>query len=546
MFAQLRFSLTRLSMQLVERLSNSFYLYLAVLLSLLILLDASVFHVGENMRQKAFDLVVRSRIATPKPDPNIVIVDVNEKSLAALAADYGRWPWPRQVFAEFLENIEKQHPKAIVFDILFSDADLFNPDSDTYFNDTIAGTDNTYFPLLRLDASQDALSQIKPSMIAGVTKLKNAKADASIALVLPHFDAVLKNGRLGTHNIYPDPDGISREYRLYHDDYGWKLPSLPLSIAQTLGYKTINEQNMLLNWRGGPFTYQNVSFSDVYHDLTAKTPKRPSNEFTGKIVIIGSTAPSLFDIKATAMSRAHPGVEILATAVDNLKHGDHLKVWRGALPYAAFSLLLLWLTAIGFYREVERERFDKLFGFSQIGLLAVSYVGLNLSNFYLDLTAPVTWAVIYFSIAKIYALATERAMQRVLAKNTQHLDGNTSAVIMLIMLETPYPLGDATLKVLCRAIEKPDIEITILKSSQAGVWGLFSEVLLVTWTTSESTAARMEQVLSSLSTAVQQKNLPVTRIRHALHQAPLHASSENAKLWRTLFAEAILKLEESS
>lgn len=533
-------------MQLVERLSNSFYLYLAVLLSLLMLLDASVFHVGENMRQKAFDLVVRSRIVTPKPDPDIVIVDVNEKSLAALAGDYGRWPWPRQVFAEFVEAVEKQHPKAIVFDILFSDADLFNPDSDAYFNDTIATTDNTYFPLLRLDASQDALSKIKPSMIAGVTKLENANADASIAVVLPHFEATLKAGRLGTHNIYPDADGISREYRLYHDDYGWKLPSLPLSIAQTLGYKPISDQNMLLNWRGGPFTYQNLSFSDVYQDLTAKVPKRPSDEFTGKIIIIGSTAPSLFDIKATAMSRAHPGVEILATAIDNLKHGDHLQVWRGALPYAALSFLLLWLTAIGFYREVERERFDKLFGFSQIGLLAVSYVGLNLSNFYLDLTAPVTWAILYFSIAKIYALATERAMQRVLAKNTQHLDANTSAVIMPILLETPYPLGDATLKMLCHAIEKPDIEVTVLKSSQSGVWGLFSEVLLVTWTTSEPTTPRMEKIISSLSATVQHKNLPVTQIRHALHQAPLQVSGDNAKLWRTLFAEAILKLEETS
>jgi CHASE2 domain-containing sensor protein len=210
MLANLRLALTRLSMQLVERLSNSFYLYLATLLSLLILLDAGMFHVGENMRQKAFDLVVRSRLVKPAPDPAIVIVDVNEKSLAALAPDYGRWPWPRQVFAEFVEAVEKQQPKAIVFDILFSDADLFNPDSDAYFNDTIAATDNTYFPLLRLDPGQDNLSQIKPAMIAGVSALPNADADAAIAVVLPHFDAALENGRLGTHNIYPDADGIAR------------------------------------------------------------------------------------------------------------------------------------------------------------------------------------------------------------------------------------------------------------------------------------------------------------------------------------------------
>lgn len=553
MFAKLRFTLTRRSMQWVERLSNSFYLYLAVLLSLFIVLDASVFHVGENMRQKAFDLVVRSRIVTPKPDPNIVIVDVNEKSLAALAPDYGRWPWPRQVFAEFVEAVEKQHPKAIVFDILFSDADLFNPDSDAYFNDTIAATDNTYFPLLRLDASQDALSQIKPAMIAGVSKLANAKPDATIAVVLPHFDAALKAGRLGTHNIYPDADGISREYRLYHDDYGWKLPSLPLVIATSLAQRErvrregneplLQDQNMLLNWRGGPFTYQNVSFSDAYQDMTAKSPKRPPDEFKDKIVIIGSTAPSLFDLKATPMAKVYPGVEILATAIDNLKHHDHLRVWRGALPYAALSLLLIWLTAVGFYRNVERERFDKLFGSSQIGLLVVSYVGLNVSNFYLDLTAPVTWAVIYFSVAKIYALANARAMQRVMTK-THSFDGDANAVIMAILLETPYPLGGTALKVLCRAVEKSGHEVTVLKGTQSGLWGLFSDVLLVSWVTAdvEPVPQQAAQVIASLSASIGQK-FAITQIRHALHQAPLNTGHDNAKLWRTLFAEAILKLE---
>ena len=134
---------------LTRKLQNNFYLYLSVLLTVLVLLDASLFHIGENMRDRAFDMMVKNRIVVPKADNDIVIVDINEASLSAMAKEYGRWPWPRQVFGEFVENIEAQHPKAIVFDILFSDADVYNPDSDAYFNEVIAGTNNTFFPMLR-------------------------------------------------------------------------------------------------------------------------------------------------------------------------------------------------------------------------------------------------------------------------------------------------------------------------------------------------------------------------------------------------------------
>lgn len=78
----------------------------------------------------------------------VVQVDINEASLAAMAGDYGRWPWPRQVMGEFFEQIEKQHPKALVFDILFSDPDVLNPDSDAYSNDAVNNTNNTLIFIL--------------------------------------------------------------------------------------------------------------------------------------------------------------------------------------------------------------------------------------------------------------------------------------------------------------------------------------------------------------------------------------------------------------
>ncbi len=543
-----------------RKLRNNFYLYLATLLTLLVLLDAGIFHIGENMRDQAFDLMVKNRIIKPQADPDIVIVDVNEASLAAMAGDYGRWPWPRQVFGEFVENIEAQKPKAIVFDILFSDTDVYNPDSDAYFNDVIKNTSNTYFPFLRLPEEQDKLSQVKASMIPGLKTAPehDANPDATIAVVLPHFDAILNSKRLGTHNIDPDKDGIAREYKLWRTTAGWQIPALPLVVGQPLQASNIElPQNMLINWRGAPFTYHFVSFSDVMTDMSNKVKKRPQDEFKDKIVIIGSTAPSLFDLKATPMAKIHPGVEILATAIDNVKHGDFLHVLRGVSSYILMSLLFIWLTTAAFYFNMDRDRFTKLFSTSQIGLLVLSYIGINITHTYLDFTGPITWAVGYFSVAKIYAMATDLALQRYLAFGVIAGEKSTRALMMLILVESAEPLNDTTLKKIKRNIEltsKTPNNIEFIRGRQSGIWGLFGDMLAVTWTYSEAQADYSKaanddatQLTTYLSQIISNSGLPSdTQTRYTLHEGSLSADFSLAKQWRSLFAQAVIKLENKN
>jgi adenylate cyclase len=558
MLSQLRLAISHWSAVFARRFRNNFYLFLAALLTVLIVLDASVFNVGTNMRQKAFDFMVRHRVVQPAPDPDIVIVDIDEASLAALSSEYGRWPWPRQVMGEFLEHLEAQQPKAVVFDILFSDADVYNPDSDAYFNEVIAGTDNTYFPFVRLDG-QDHLSQVTPDMIPGVARASADAAEISpttshIAVVLPQFTAMLKPGRIGMNNIYPDRDGIVREYQLYRDDYGWRIPSLPLVVGQSAAKTVPNEQTLLLNWRGEPFSYHYVSFSEAYLDMTAKAPKRAQNEFTGKIVIIGSTAPSLFDVKATAMAKSFPGVEILATAIDNVKNGDYLHFWRGVTPYLAMSLLLVWLTAAAFYRDVDRDRFNSIFSSSQVGLLAISYIGINLTDTYVDLTGPVTWAIGYFSIAKVYALATDRALQRWLAFGVSPGEEGLRAMLMPVLITSPEPLGDGTLKKIRGALleigEVPK-SVESLKGIQSGIWGLFGDMLVIRWTCAHDNTMQADRIRQEaakigeqLAMALRRAGVPFgVETRHALHEGLLSGDKPLAPQWRSLFAQAILKLE---
>lgn len=544
---------------LARKLRNNFYLLLAGLFTLFILVDVLFLHAVVDMRQKAYDLVIKNRFVKPTPDNEIIIVDVNEASLSAMAKDYGRWPWPRQVFGEFVENVGQQKPKAIVFDILFSDPDVFNPDSDVAFNEVIAATDNTFFPMLRLPEVNDHLSQLRPKMIPGIKPVAGEQqADVAIAMVLPFFKAALDSGRLGTHNIYPDSDGVARAYPIYHDAHGWRIPSMPARIGEALGWRMPAQQEILLNWRGKPFTYRYVSFSDVYLDMLNKDRKRPLNEFAGKIVIIGSTAPSLFDIKATSMAKQFPGVEILATAIDNVKHDDFIRVPNSRWPVFLAALAILWGTAFAFYKDVEADRFAKIFGFSQIGLLVISYLTINLTNFYFNLAGPVFITFIYFSVAKLYAMATAKALERNVVALSLREGASVMATMAMFEIRTKDELAlPAFLRTLKKAAEKKGAypkDVEMMRGSQRGIWGVLDNVLIVTWAhgggdeqARQSVERESNDLVEAMPKLVAASNIAGETLQdHTVHALPLgiDGAHPTEPEWRQLFAETLKKMRK--
>ncbi len=483
----------------VSRWKNKVYLFLASLFALFVVADAAFFHLTDRMHHAGFDLMLRYRILTPKPDDEIVIVDINEASLAALAREYGRWPWPRQVLAEFLEHLEQQKPRAVVFDILFSDPDVYNPDSDEYFDAVVAETSNTFFPVLRLDVASDPLSQIKVSMIPGAIPIEGkAQLDATIAVVLPHFLSILEGGRLGIHNIAPDPDGIARQYLVYLDDYGWRIPSLPARVADELGYPVPSTPTVLLNWRGRPFSYRTVGFADLFDDMLRKVKKRPADEFAGKIVLIGSTAPSLFDIKPTPVSQLHPGVEIMATAIDNLKRGDYLHYPEGRLLYPMLTLAMVSMMAVAFFRETGLRYVDNLVGMSEFVLLGVSYASINFTSTYINLTGPFAIGLAYFAVARLYATASSRALETNALQGSIECEGTSNAFLLLIRIAAPgVSIAEEKLKRICRKLEETGSQfksVEMVSPGQTGLWSLLANTLAISWLVPSQDPVVREQV----------------------------------------------------
>lgn len=498
------------TISLVRHLGARAYLVLAALFSVLIVADLGLLNLVSTAETRLFDLLISNRIVTPRPDADIVIVDIDEASLAGMAAEYGRWPWPNKVFGELVDGIEKQKPRAIVFDILFSDRDTQRPESDAAFNAAIARSTTSFFPMLRLDPQNDRLSRIPAGMLPGARPLDGATVDAEahIAMILPKVPAALDNGRLGTHQVTPDKDGVIRRYPAWLEHAGWRIPSLPQRITEEFGYQGIERlgrREVLINWRGPPFTYRYVPLIDIYRDLKSAKPQRPTNEFAGKILVIGSTAPSLFDVKGTPLARIHPGVEILATAIDNFKNGDALRE-RPAWVMISAALLLIWSMAIALYRQIHIDVFDTVFGALQGGLVLIAYAVVNFSAWYLDTSAPLSLGVMYFTVARLYYGISHRWLagsqlqdmkalpqgSRLLAVLALRLEGATTAERRRLKGELDRLVANSTIGAsrISRLIDDPGF-----------VQDLFADIMLVYWlaedpaTHWEVDARRIEEAL---------------------------------------------------
>ena len=398
------------------------HLLLAALLAALMLFELFALKAFTPLENRMADFLLRQHAQTSQPDPDIVIVDIDERSLALMSESVGRWPWPRSMHAELLAGIARQNPKAIVFDILFSDPDRMRPEDDAYFAETIRATDNTYFPMLRLNDADDAqgIPLQKYGTVLGAVPGKQADPDARVAMVLP-LPVMLETGRIGTHNALADEDGVVRRYPIYISIDGWHIPSLPAAFARNQDWRVPDRASIILSWHGQALSYPRVSYADIYQDLQRRHPQRPQNEFVGKIVIIGATANGLHDVRPTPLAAFHTGVEILATAIDNLKNGDALRpAPTGWVAAMGLTVLALLAGLLGAFRSLPRVGMALLA--MTLLLLAAEYLALR-SDILLPLLTVVIFAWVYYVMAALMEYISERrARERAVAAFGRFLD----------------------------------------------------------------------------------------------------------------------------
>jgi len=406
----------------------------------------------ETMELKTLDFRFRSLAKRLSPDRNIVIVTIDQNSIDYLRHKMGIvWQWPRDIYGYVIDYLSVSGAKAILLDFVFSDPDINRAEFETGETDLILGksignagnvTTSMYFT----HGKKSPFSDQNTEAIDLLPRFSLDVSGSDRILIEEYTDAVppippiLRNSTsLGAANIYPDPDGIVRKSRLFHGFKGQIYPNSSLALVLDiigsrslkisegdifhLGDTTIplNERGeVYINWygRGGPKkgsttyegnTYTYYPISDVLlsalRTRDGLDPIIPPGLFSDRIVLIGTTASMLFDLKPTPFTEegeAYPGVEIVATLLNNLIDGTTMSrvnrwttvalvflfalitAFSGSLiksvPRSLFVTVLIMgiaysLTAGAFYRN----RFLDIVPI-EAGVL-VSFIGITLANY---------------------------------------------------------------------------------------------------------------------------------------------------------------------
>lgn len=384
----------------------------AALFALAVVLAAAellAVHAFAPLQDGVLDALVRVRAAGRAPDPDIVLVNIDDSSLARMESVAGNWPWPRAVHGELVQGMLRQRPKAIVFDITFSERDTYRPESDRQFNDALAGSTQVYFPTVRLNGAKDPGTAGAPAASEagrlGLRRLAGADPNARLALQ-PPLAIDPRYWRTGTINLAKDDDGVARSYDLYWESQGWRMPSLVARVAADLGYAMPPGAGMLLDWRGGRHAFTRLAYADLYEDFNREHPLRPAGELTGKIVIVASDASTLNDLRATPIDPLYPGAQILATALDNIKNG-HVMRAPPALTVLLAALATLCALCWSFVRGFNVLQIGLGLAALTLAALAATYWALG-QLWRLPSVAVLALAWAYYLAGALHAYLAER------------------------------------------------------------------------------------------------------------------------------------------
>ena len=337
---------------MVRRLPGQHWLLLALVFSSLVLVDYRFLGFTRIIDQRAGDLMLQLSAEQRPISDRVVIVDIDQRSLEMMNDMAGSWPWPRSVHGELIDHIARQKPRGIAFDVLFNELDVYRPEHDAAFAEAVARHPNVWLAMtLNSDGQGARMNQLPTSV--GARPLTRPPNNARVPLMLPLVVASRPEAmRGGLINFTTDSDGGGRHHTLYSDRSGWRFQSLAARMMQDLKRPLPEQEQVLLNWRRG---WTHVSYADIYLDSLRQKPLRAADEFNGKIVLVGTSAPGLMDLRLTPLGNTYPGVEILATAIDNLDHGDWLREMQRS-SMVPLALVLIALIAIALARNISANR----------------------------------------------------------------------------------------------------------------------------------------------------------------------------------------------
>lgn len=350
---------------------------LAVLLLMLALLSQWLGWL-QQLSWYSLDVSNRWHAATAgQPHPDILLIDIDDESLTSLAPHFGSWPWPRSVYAYLLEGLQPYQVQSWVFDVLLTEADKNRPDDDAYWLETASRHSNLFLSAVLLPTGQ---GQTMPAAtLPARLALHAGSPDQHIAALWPlGFNALPQ--RVGMINAAADADGVFRRYPLLHvlpppeqlpatqASNPWIFASMPWLVAGDKHGSAIAEQQQLWLTFQSPLAvpYPSISFAKAFQ-LALDPQAKYADTFRNKILIVGSSAVGLADLKHTSIAPQQPGMVLLATAIDNLLQNNALH-----RPADNWLLLLLCWQLAGLLLLYQKQT-----GFGRFCLISAGWTLLN-------------------------------------------------------------------------------------------------------------------------------------------------------------------------
>ncbi len=281
---------------------------------------------------------------------NIVIVDIDDTTLRRLGG-YRNFI-PRIYFGRVIGKINNDNARLIFIDALLKGRDSFT--DNLALADSMQSAGNVFSGFyLELEPSS---MNTRPSdtvfnkRFSDWLELKNSeKADflKSEGIAFSYHELIMSSKRSGFTNYLPDPDGVVRHIPLYilhkrllfqaisfelwqdikgYDLYNGRVSGHGVYFEDTF-IPTDKHSFMRINYTDAENVYKYIPFLDVLNG------NFEDGTFEEKIVMIGSSAPRLDDIKKISGFKTLPGVEIHAAALSTMLDERFLNVISGTATF---------------------------------------------------------------------------------------------------------------------------------------------------------------------------------------------------------------------
>lgn len=346
----------------------------------------------------------------------IVLVEMSKQADDEIPEKY---PWPTNVYARLVENLNEAGAKVIAFDVIFDNTDDFDPKNDTLFAEAIKEYGNV---ILAGDlqneegANADLITTQFPIPLFNV----NNPNRVALVRVVPDIDGAIREYSFGNEHMGTDYYRMGLEIlREYHDIPYEQIDGIGPSESAyfKLGpYNILKDRpnSFLINYHGPEGMFPMVSFEQVIDDSGYTTTfesgigseinlfENPAvghlalGTFEDKIVIVGSTMLTLGDFFTTPFANEgnndRPGFEIHAHALQTILDANYIDRIRG---WYTLAFMLIFCFGIALFNRFFSANVGLLISvILGSGYFGIAYLAFIEYNLFMIITGPLLSIVI--------------------------------------------------------------------------------------------------------------------------------------------------------